>query len=236
MLAFVRDWRVLLPSAKETTKHRRSVACRRLFLLCCLAGGAALVGCREGQVKVYRVPKEKEPVGVPALADAAEATPAQKPPMTWQLPVGWQEQAPGPMRAGLFTVAGTDNQTAQVSIVPLAGRGGGELENVNRWRGQVGLGRIGEAEMGKLAEPVEIAGRSGRMFDLSGVPPGQSQKTRILAAILFEADTAWFFKMTGPEGLVEQQKPGFVGFLKTVSFVPSGGGAAEAGGKPEPRK
>ena len=56
------------------------------------------------------------------------------------------------------------------------------------------------------------------MYDLAGTAPGNGEAQRILGVILHRDDTAWFFKMTGDAGLVEQQKPAFIAFLKSVSF------------------
>ena len=45
-----------------------------------------------------------------------------------------------------------------MSVIPLPGLAGSDLDNVNRWRGQVGLSAVSEAELAKLVQPVEIAG------------------------------------------------------------------------------
>jgi hypothetical protein len=42
---------------------------------------------------------------------------------------------------------------------------------------------------------------------------------RILAVIQHHDNMTWFFKMTGDSGLVEQQKPAFVAFLKSLKFT-----------------
>jgi hypothetical protein len=43
--------------------------------------------------------------------------------------------------------------------------------------------------------------------------------TRVLATILHRADAAWFFKMTGDDGLVAKEKPVFIEFLKSLKFA-----------------
>ena len=122
------------------------------------------------------------------------------------------------MRAASFRVAGENGKLADVSVVPLPGLAGGDLDNVNRWRGQVGLKGISQEELAKLAQPVEIDGQPAQLYDQAGENPGSGEKTRILAAITRRDGVAWFFKMTGDDGLVAQQKPAFVEFLKSVTF------------------
>ncbi len=122
------------------------------------------------------------------------------------------------MRAASFRVAAHDGRQADVSVIPLPGLAGSDLDNVNRWRGQVGLPGVSEAELAKLAQPVEIAGQSASLYEQAGANPGSGEKARILAAITRRDGVAWFFKMTGDDDLVTQQKPAFIEFLKSVSF------------------
>ena len=50
------------------------------------------------------------------------------------------------MRRGSFTIRGEGNATADLSIVALPGAAGGLVENLNRWRGQVGLASLDGAQ------------------------------------------------------------------------------------------
>ncbi len=95
---------------------------------------------------------------------------------------------------------------------------GRDLENVNRWRSTIGLEPIKEEDLPKVREDVTIAGSPGQLYDLAGENPGTGEKTRILAAVLKREGVAWFFKMSGDDDLVKQQKPAFVSFLKGVTF------------------
>jgi hypothetical protein len=122
------------------------------------------------------------------------------------------------MRAASFRVAGKDGKQADVSVIPLPRLAWSDLDNVNRWRGQVGLSAVSEAELAKLVQPVEIAGQSASLYEQAGSNAGSGDKTNILAAITRRDGTAWFFKMTGNDALVTEQKPAFIEFLKSVSF------------------
>jgi len=122
------------------------------------------------------------------------------------------------MRVASFHVKDKTGKQADVSIVPLPGLAGGELNNVNRWRGQVGQSPVTEADLAQLAQPVQIAGQAAQLYEQAGKTPNSDGETRILAAILRRGGTAWFFKMTGDDSLVTEQKPAFIEFLKSLSF------------------
>ena len=183
----------------------------------------ALTGCDRGQVQEYRVAKESPATQAQSQAGALPpghpgvGTPAA-PSLKYTMPAGWQEAPPGQMRVASFRVGGKDGKQADVSVVPLPGLAGSDLANVNRWREQVGLGGVDEAELAKLAQPVEIAGVAANLYEQAGVNAGSGEKARILAAITRRDGTAWFFKMTGDDALVAEQKPAFVEFLKSVNF------------------
>ncbi len=185
---------------------------------------AGLAGCGRNDVQVYRIAKE-EPQGPETQQNAGMMMPPGHPDtsgggpsLQWKLPPGWEEAPAGQMRLASFRVKGKDDKVADVGVFPLGGMAGTELDNVNRWRGLVNLQPISEAELPKLAEPVQIAGEQAKIFDLSGETPASGEKTRILVAMMRRNGTSWFFKMTGDDALVAEEKPAFMDFLKSLSF------------------
>ncbi|MEI8313818.1 MAG: hypothetical protein WCG79_00050 [Verrucomicrobiota bacterium] len=119
------------------------------------------------------------------------------------------------MRVASFKITGADGKQADVSVIPLPGGAGGDLSNVNRWRGQVGLAPVAEEELPKLTDTVEVDGQPAALYELTG------DAVRILAAIQRRDGMMWFFKITGDSQLVAQVRPAFVEFLKSVQFVTS---------------
>jgi len=178
-------------------------------------------GFARDEIKVYRVAKESAsakplPAGHPELP-GADAT--AEPKLKWNTPDGWKEIPPGEMRKASFNVKGKDGKQADVSVIPLPGAAGGDAANVNRWRGQVALPTLPDDELKKTAEAVTLGGQPGELYDLSGTYTSSGEPTRILGVIQHRGGAAWFFKMTGDDRLVAQQKPAFIEFLKSFQFA-----------------
>ena len=168
-----------------------------------------MAGCGKEEIKVYSVPKEKAPVMRMAATPTESDSHEDSHPVHWTTPSGWEELAPTSMRVGNFRVTKSDKK-AEVSIIQFPGRVGTELENVNRWRGEVGLKPIAESEVS--AQTVPIGRATGKLYDL----PGPTLST--LAAILEKGDISWFFKMRGDKEIVSESKETFAEFLKSITF------------------
>jgi hypothetical protein len=63
---------------------------------------------------------------------------------------------------------------------------------------------------------VEIGSDPGQLYEYAGRSAEDDKPRRILAAVLPLPGLAWFFKMTGDDALVAEQKTAFVAFLKSV--------------------
>jgi hypothetical protein len=140
------------------------------------------------------------------------------PPLQYTLPTGWQEKPLSPMRVASFKATTPNGKEMDVSVVSLPGVAGGDLANVNRWRGQVQLGPIDEDTLAKSAEHVTANGHDYLVVDLVSDAPIDGGKQRILAAILDENDRAWFIKMTGEDAAVASQKDAFIDFLSGLKI------------------
>jgi hypothetical protein len=132
------------------------------------------------------------------------------------------------MRVGSFAVGAAGGPSADVSVIPLSSWAGRELENVNRWRAQVGLASVKAEELPQQMTSVDIGAEAGQLYELAGRSPEDDKPRRILAAVLPLPGLAWFFKMTGDDALVLEQKPAFLGFLKSVKRSGAEATAADA--------
>ncbi|HXA09128.1 MAG TPA: hypothetical protein VNW28_04055 [Chthoniobacterales bacterium] len=189
-----------------------------LFVRLPLVAAALLVGAGCGnsddsKITVYRIPKETQPAAIPPPAAMNNAAPAD---VHWTAPSGWEEQPASGFRKGSFLVRGADGKTADVSVVSFPEAAGGLLANVNRWRDQLKLAPISnEAEAGS---PMSVGGHDMFFVDLVSAQPvaPDGSKARILGGIFPANGETWFFKMMGPDQLVESQRAAFQQFLQSV--------------------
>jgi hypothetical protein len=141
-----------------------------------------------------------------AMASTAVPT-ATDQPLVWTAPAGWTPKAVSSMRRGSYSIGGPEG-AGDVSITAFPGAVGGNLANVNRWRGQLQLPPV--TDLAGAVQPLEANGLHLLVFE--GANSGQ----RMLAAIVPRPNDTWFFKLTGPDALVTREKPAFLDFLKTV--------------------
>jgi len=182
-------------------------------------------GCDKDQIRAYRVPKEERPAVAKARPEMSSV-----PNVKWKTPPNWKEQPAGDMRVARFSVAGKDGQEADVSIIPLPGISARKEDIVNLWREQIHLGPIKGEDLSSQLEKIEIGPGQAELFDMVSTEPliQDKFKRRILVAMLPQGATSWFFKMTGEDGLVRDQKPVFLDFLKSIRIEPADSEAASS--------
>lgn len=170
---------------------------------------AALTGCGDrGQIDRYRETGTTTPA-------AEERMPASHPPLSgeyrWQAPEGWVAQPPSSMRMGSFLVPQGTEQ-GDLSVIRLAGTAGGTLNNLNRWRGQLGLEPV-------AAEDPAAAGREtacpAGTFTWWHLVSGEPQNQGMLVGMLPAGDHSLFVKLTGSAELVGAAEEQFIRFLES---------------------
>jgi hypothetical protein len=117
------------------------------------------------------------------------------------------------MRKATYVVPG-DGGDAELSVTAFPGDVGGELMNVNRWRGQLTLPPLSAADLDGSVSRVESNGLKLTIVELAsaGDPNGKA----MMGAIVPVNGSTWFFKLTGPGASVRSAKPAFLEFLHTV--------------------
>ena len=171
----------------------------------------------DDSVTMQTIPKEKSQ---PAAAAAAPASPAQSAELIkYDTPDGWEPSVnASPMATFSLNLPGG----AIVSAIPLPAAIAGTSEIVNLWRQQVGLGAIGADEAANAAQPQNIGGQEGAIYDFVGEQPieGQTKPPRIVTATITLGQVAWFFKLAGSADAIEAQLETFKGFLSELAFQP----------------
>ena len=192
---------------------------------------ALLTSCRKPAVESYRVPKEAAAPAPAAMPDAA-TPPAGAPPaagnamantavatasgagLTWTAPARWKQKPGSAMRKGSYTVT-ADGVTgeADLSITAFPGDVGGDLANLNRWRGQLQLPPIAQGELAAATQTTDRNGLHVTVVDLAGTG---ANAQRILGAMIPFGGATWFFKLMGPDAVVAKEKAEFTAFLETI--------------------
>jgi len=153
-------------------------------------------------------------------SDAKQSITVEEPQYT--LPAGWvQTGGQAGFRYATFIVKDGD-QSAETTLTPLAGTAGTLLDNVNRWREQLKLPTIDEAELVKQTRTIASSAGSAKYFDLGQPESAGSTRQRMLVAVIQRPEKTWFVKMTGPFDLLERQKGAFEAFVATLRFTKTG--------------
>src|SRR5437879_394758 len=147
-------------------------------------GGLAallLLGCQQDDIYSYRVPKpeatrllaaiiphggqtwfiklvgpmshveeQKEPFD--QFIRSVRFTDQAERPITWTVPQGWRTGPEAKMRYATFYL-GSQEDPLELTVSMAAGS---VLQNVNRWRGQIGLREIQESELGQFAKELPL--------------------------------------------------------------------------------
>jgi hypothetical protein len=158
-------------------------------------------------------------MGAPTEAPAAE--------LAFDLPAGWKELPPTQFRNPNFAV--TAREAIECYATVLAGGGGGLAANLNRWRGQMGLAPLSEADVAALPR-VNLLGADATYVEMDGTFGGRAGWT--LAGVALErAGAAVFVKMTGPSADVRAETDRFkalVASLRESAPAPAPVAAAHA--------
>lgn len=182
---------------------------------------ALLASCGRPEPRVYLAPKDPVPTPPPvAQSDAPppqHEAPRAKPTITYTLPTGWTEAAPGEVSIAAFSIKGDGGAEASVNVTPLPDLRGRESLVVNMYRQQTGQPPIEQADLDKTLENVEAAGGPGQLLELVGANRGKP--VRLVTVIAHRDGRSWFYRLSGDEKFVSTVKPAFLEFLKTVKIV-----------------
>lgn len=150
-----------------------------------------------------------------ALAKPAPAA-GTSPRVKFQTPSGWTPLPATGFRAAAFRVADGE-ANADVTVIVLNGEAGGLRANVNRWRGEIGLGEQDEATVRAEAKELPVEGQPATYVDLLGEPGPNRQRT--LGVIVSRPGVTWFVKLKGPADLVAREQARFESFARSLQLT-----------------
>jgi hypothetical protein len=151
-------------------------------------------------------------------SSSAGATGSTGPQLAWDTPEGWTEVPSTSMRDINFTIGSDGLGECYVSRLPSSG--GGLVENVNRWRRQMGQEPMSEEEVNALPTR-EIFNLPASYVAIDGSFTGMGatatiDDARLLGLILNVGNSTLFVKMTGPRDLVTANEDEFDAFSASL--------------------
>ncbi len=156
------------------------------------------------------------PENAPEAMEAVPPARDDSPGSIWTVPPGWRPMPPAQFLLAEFSVPGAGGAKAEVNVAALDGEGGGTLANINRWRGQIGLGPVDGKD---LPPPMPMPDSQSTLVDFTGVDAASGAPTRLVGAIVARNGQTWFYKLMGDPQIVAQQKDAFTKFIQSANYA-----------------
>jgi hypothetical protein len=144
-------------------------------------------------------------------------------PIDYVVPEGWK---PGQRmvsrggitvaRAAAFVVTEGDAKV-EITATVLPPFAAALRQNVDRWRGQVGLGPTTEEQLKKTVQEISVGEATGQYVEAIA-PEDAAPRTVIFASVATHGGKAWVFTLKGDFDLARQQRENFLAFLKSIQF------------------
>lgn len=171
-----------------------------------LAGDAKLVSAQKPAFIEFLKSIRMKDAPTEAAPAAAPETGAQQ---SWTVPSQWKQVAAGQMQVARFTVPERSGAKAEVFVSVFPNDTGGTLANVNRWRRQIGLAELSEAELSKVVTPLDPASPGAILVEMV------NDSKKLLGAVVPRDGSYWFYKLMGDTAAVTPEKESFVAFAKS---------------------
>jgi hypothetical protein len=148
-------------------------------------------------------------------AQAAQTQPADNKSYAltgYTVPAGWEKDLTERQMRLATLFVGSGNDRAEVIVTKFAvDRFGSMLNNINRWRGEVGLPPTAD-EFKENFRELKIADLSGIVFDFQG------EAKRSSVAMFRKGGDMWFVKLIGPAATVAAQRGNLDAFIASLQF------------------
>jgi len=169
---------------------------------------AAFAACQKDEISVRREAKETAAAAPGPLMDAARPRGVH-----WTAPKGWKDVPGSGMRVATLEPPAAHGK-AEATVTAFPGDVGGELANVNRWRGQIALPPLAEADLPAARRAVRCRLGEIAVYDFTG---GGAKPTRLVAGMISVGGTTWFFKLMGEAEAVAADRPAFLLLLEGLT-------------------
>lgn len=161
------------------------------------------------------VPKSAMSGGMPPMMGAAQTSQAKAEAQSdrdtgvkYNKPADWTELPPKQFQLHRFeVVVGQDKAEIAISRA-----GGARDDNINRWRGQLGLKPLTDNELKNAGKPIEVGSKAGELIEIT------TEERTILGVMIPEDGQTWFIKLTGATALAAKERARFEEFVKSIRF------------------
>lgn len=137
----------------------------------------------------------------------------------WTVPPNWRSVPPAQFLLAEYSTPGANGTKAEINVAAMGGEGGGLLPNVNRWRGQIGLGPISENDLPNIAQSLAVPDGKATLVDFAGTDAKTGAAMRTVGAIVSENGQTWFYKLMGDKQVVAQEKENFTKFIQSANYA-----------------
>lgn len=178
------------------------------------------VACRNGgetSTPAVSNDGEKSPVGVTVETRNLD----------FELPAAWQQLEPSSsMRIAQARIPGEAGPGELAVFYFGAGQGGGVDANIERWIQQMEVG----ADESPKRDSFQVGDFTVTWVDVGGTlkagsmgmgPESAQSNYRLLGAIVEGPQGPWFFKATGPDATLSNERAAFLSMLRTVRHKPT---------------
>jgi hypothetical protein len=187
-----------------------------------LVGPAEAVAGERGRFDRLTASIRPAPAAPPGVPGHGARPPAETAPgrVSFTLPEGWERRPSRPPREATLAPAGATDTELALSVLP--GPAGGLLDNVNMWRGSMGLPPLAQEEVAALPR-VPALGTEGVLVEIEGSyrasmghGQGPIEDATLLGLLVIRDTTSVFVKMVGPSDRVRPEKERFQAFCRSL--------------------
>jgi hypothetical protein len=169
----------------------------------------------EPSVQKYQVAKTPAAVETPSASNAGTVSDTGLP-FTWVVPAGWEEGKTSSMRLASYTVSLSNGAVGDFSLVQLGGGAGGVMANINRWRGQIGLGDAAPEELADTSH-MHSTGQGVEYLHITLINDN-NPNSAIIAGIFDRPGFTLFAKLTASKAGVLEAQNAFEAFCNSIVF------------------
>ena len=175
------------------------------FIICTIV---ILQSCgKDNHTRTYRLPKSEVPPQIQSVNISKSG-------INWEKPEMWISSSGSSMRLASFEVPYLGG-TGDLSVIQLAGTGGGLKPNINRWRRQLNLEPQSLPEIEK--DVIEKKGTLGK-YKMIRIVNFQNNSAFLIAIIPVKNQTLFVKLSADPSGIQEAESD-FIFFCSSIHFV-----------------